>query len=83
MPPEIDGFNFASRAKTPVLMLNGRHDAIFPYETAQVPLFQLLGAAPADKKHLTYPGGHSSYGWFNEIIKEGLDWLDKYLGQAQ
>ena len=23
----------------PVLMMNGRHDAIFPYETSQVPLF--------------------------------------------
>ena len=32
MPPEIDGLNYASRVKVPVLMMNGRHDAIFPYE---------------------------------------------------
>lgn len=80
MPPEIDGLNYASRVTAPVLMLNGRNDAIFPYETAQVPLHRLLGTAPDKKRHLTFPGGHSSFGWTNEMIKEGLDWLDRWLG---
>ena len=80
MPPEIDGFNYASRTKAPVLMLNSRHDAIFPYETAQLPLYRLLGAAPDQKRHLVFPGGHSTFGWTNEYIKEGLDWLDRWLG---
>ncbi len=80
MPPEIDGFNYAPRVTAPVLMMNGRHDAIFPYETAQVPLFRVLGTAPDRKRHLVFPGGHSSFGWTNEMIKEGLDWLDRWFG---
>ena len=80
MPPEIDPLNFAPRVTQPALMLNSRHDAIFPYETAQLPLFRLLGTAPADKKHLVFPGGHSTFGWTNELIKESLDWLDRRFG---
>jgi predicted esterase len=80
MPPEIDGFNYASRVRAPVLMMNGRHDAIFPYEAAQLPLFRLLGTPPDQKRHLVFPGGHSSFGWTNELIKEGLDWLDRWFG---
>lgn len=80
MPPEIDGLNYAPRVKVPVLMLNGRHDAIFPYETSQLPLHRLLGTPPDHKRHLVFPGGHSSFGWTNELIKEGLDWLDRWLG---
>jgi predicted esterase len=80
MPPEIDGLNYASRVKVPVLMMNGRHDAIFPYETSQLPLFRLLATAPDQKRHLVFPGGHSSFGWTNELIKEGLDWLDRWFG---
>ena len=80
MPPEIAGLNYASRVKVPVLMMNGRHDAIFPYETSQQPLLRLLGTPPDQKRHLVFPGGHSSFGWTNELIKEGLDWLDRWFG---
>ena len=79
-PPEIDAINYAPRVKAPVLMMNGRHDAIFPYEPSQVPLFRLLGTPPDQKRHLVFPGGHSSFGWNNELIKEGLDWLDRWFG---
>jgi fermentation-respiration switch protein FrsA (DUF1100 family) len=79
MPPEMDAFNFAPRVTAPVLMLSGRNDPIFPYEISQVTLHRLLGAAPDKKRHLTYPGGHSSFGWTNEMIREGLDWLDRWL----
>jgi len=82
MPPEIDALNYAPRAKQPVLMMNGRHDAIFAYETSQRPLFNLFGTAAADKRHLVFPGGHSSFGWTNDLIKEGLDWLDNRFGQV-
>jgi hypothetical protein len=27
-----------------------------------------------------FPGGHSSFGWMDELIKEGLNWLDRWLG---
>jgi formylglycine-generating enzyme required for sulfatase activity/dienelactone hydrolase len=80
MPPEIDGLNYAPHVHAPVLMMNGRHDAIFPYETSQLPLLRTLGTQDADKRHLVFPGGHSSFGWSNELIKEGLDWLDQRFG---
>jgi serine/threonine protein kinase/dienelactone hydrolase len=80
MPPEIDGLHYAPRVTAPVIMLNGRNDAIFPYETAQVPLFRMLGTPAANKLHLTYPGGHSSFGWQNELIRESLNWLDRWFG---
>jgi pimeloyl-ACP methyl ester carboxylesterase len=80
MPSEIDGLHYAPRVTQPVLMLNGRNDAIFPYENAQIPLFRLLGTPAPNKQHLTFPGGHSPFGWQNELIKESLNWLDRWLG---
>jgi dienelactone hydrolase len=62
--PEIDEINFAPRVKTPVLMLNGRQDFSFPIETSQ--------------EHKIYEGGHVFP--FARIIRDTLDWLDKYLG---
>ena len=41
-------------------------------------MFELLGTPPADKKRLVFPGGHSVPR--TEMIKESLDWLDRYLG---
>jgi hypothetical protein len=61
-------------------MLNGRHDPIFPYETSQLPLLRTLGTAEADKRHATFPAGHASSGWRDQLIRESLDWLDTYLG---
>jgi formylglycine-generating enzyme required for sulfatase activity/dienelactone hydrolase len=80
MPPEIDGFNYAPRVHAPVLMMNGRHDAIFPYETSQLPLLRTFGTKDADKRHLVFPGGHSSFGWMTQLMKAGLDWLDQRFG---
>jgi hypothetical protein len=49
---EIDPFNFAPRARQPVLMLNGRDDFMRPVETSQLPLFHLLGAPQKDKRRV-------------------------------
>jgi dienelactone hydrolase len=76
--PEIDEINFAPRVKTPVLMLNGRQDFSFPIETSQEPMFRWLGTPAADKEHKIYEGGHVFP--FARIIRDTLDWLDKYLG---
>lgn len=76
--PEIDEFNFTPRVTTPVLMLNGRQDFTFPIETSQAPMFRLLGTPGADKRHSIYEGGHVFP--FSRIIKETLEWLDRYLG---
>ena len=79
-PPELDILNYAPRVNEPVLMLNGRNDAIFPYESSQVPLFDLLGTPKNLKRHNTFPGGHSSFGWNDQLIRESLDWLDQHFG---
>lgn len=80
VPTEVEAATFAPRVKAAVLMVNGRSDIRFPYETAQVPLFKLLGS-PADKKlHKTYPGGHSTLGWFNDVTRDTHDWFDKQFG---
>jgi serine/threonine protein kinase/dienelactone hydrolase len=77
-PAEVDSFHFAPRVKAPVLMVNGRDDFIFPLATSQTPLFRLLGAPPEDKRHFVVNGGHGPMN--QEIIREILAWLDRYLG---
>lgn len=78
MPPEIDPLNFASRVRIPVLMLNGRYDFVRPMDTAQLPLFRLLGSRPNEKRLVWFDSGHM--GQPNQYIKETLDWFDRYLG---
>jgi len=80
--PEVDGLNFATRVKVPVLMLNGRYDDIFPLESSQLPLFRLLGTPNRDKKHVIYEAGHAELPHQDEV-RESLDWLDKYLGPVR
>lgn len=80
LPPELQALNYAPRVKVPVLMLSGRYDPIFPFETSQVPLFKLLGTPPDQKRHLTFPAGHTSYGWRDHLDREGLEWLDRQFG---
>jgi dienelactone hydrolase len=79
----FDPFNFAPRVKIPVLMLNGKYDYIFPHETSQKPLFEALGTPPKDKRLVVYETAHSVYGYRTEMIKETLDWLDRYLGPVE
>ena len=59
-------------------MLNGKYDFFYPTETSQIPMFRFLGAPPEQKRRVVYETGHSIPR--NELIKETLDWLDKYLG---
>ena len=75
--PEVSSFNYVSRVTIPTLMLNGKYDLGCPYETTVKPMFDLLGT-PKDKKELKlYETDH----WLprNELIKETLSWLDRYL----
>jgi cephalosporin-C deacetylase-like acetyl esterase len=83
--PEVDQINFTARVTIPVLMINGRYDALFPVETSQEPMFRLLGTSKDHKRHAIFEGGgHGppsvprSY-----LIKETLDWLDRYLGPVK
>ena len=79
VPPETDPVNFVTRVKQPVPMVNGREDFDLPYESAQVPMFKMLGTADADKRHVVFEGGHIPPRP-NEVFKEILDWLDRYMG---
>ncbi len=76
--PEVHPINYVSRVKTPTLMLNGRYDSIFPYETSSKPLFDLLGTPDEHKALKIYDTDHIPP--LNESIKEILAWLDRYLG---
>ncbi len=79
--PEAEPFNFLSRVRIPVLMLNGRYDHRFPVEAAQLPFFRSLGTPEKDKKHVIYESGHAPPR--KDYIRESLDWLDKYLGPVK
>jgi formylglycine-generating enzyme required for sulfatase activity/dienelactone hydrolase len=79
LPPEISPVNFAPRIKIPILMLNGRFDLVFPLETSAKPFLELLGTPEKDKSLKLYETSHSV--WLkNEVIRDELDFLDKYLG---
>jgi hypothetical protein len=79
--PEVEAVNFAPRAKLPVLMLNGRFDFFLPEETTQVPMFRLFGAPDAQKRRVVYDTGHNIPR--PDLIRESLDWLDRYLGPVR
>ena len=83
--PEADSFNFAKHVTIPVLMLGGQYDYDFPLEISQRPLFNLLGTPAADKRHVVYDGvGHDiPTTRRNDMIRETLAWLDKYLGPVR
>ena len=75
--PEADEFNFAPRSTIPTLMANGRYDYDCPLEANQNPMFRALGTPDKDKRHIVYESGHV---FSNDLlIKDVLDWLDRYL----
>jgi dienelactone hydrolase len=79
--PEVEAINFAPRAKTPVLMLNGRFDFFLPEDKTQVPMFDLFGASAKDKRRIVYDTGHNIPR--PELIRESLAWFDAYLGPVR
>ena len=80
LPPELDAATYAPRVKAAVAMINGRSDLRFPLETSQEPLFKLLGSPTGKKIHKTFPGGHSTLGWFDDVTRETHDWFDRQFG---
>jgi dienelactone hydrolase/tRNA A-37 threonylcarbamoyl transferase component Bud32 len=79
--PEVDPFNFVSRITIPVLMLNGRLDPYFPLETSQRPMFEMLGTPATQKRQVIYEVGH--FVPRDQLVKETLDWYDRYLGPVK
>ncbi len=80
-PPQTNLINYLPRAKTPVLLLNGRYDLIFPYESNAKIMYEKMGTRKEDKEQLLYDSAHAIPR--NELIKETLRWLDKYLGPVR
>jgi len=78
LPPQVDPFNFAPRVSVPTLMVNGERDFSYPLETSQRPLFRAIGVASADKRHTVLEGGHLPPD-MHAIMREVLDWFDRYL----
>jgi len=78
--PESDTFNFVTRVQMPVLMINGEYDTIAPKATSGLPLYEWLGTAPEHKKMYLAPSSH--FMPKDVLIRETLDWFDRYLGEA-
>jgi len=76
--PEVDEVHYARRVDIPILMLNGKYDFFFPYETSQLPFFELL-ATPDDQKKLVVDEGSHAFPP-TALAREALAWLDQYLG---
>jgi dienelactone hydrolase/tRNA A-37 threonylcarbamoyl transferase component Bud32 len=76
--PEEDAVNFLPHIRIPVLMLSGRFDSVFPFETSQQPFLRLLGTPAADKRQILFDGGH--FLPRTMMVAESLKWLDHYLG---
>ena len=80
--PEANPAHFAPRSTVPTLMINGRDDFMLSVQQAQRPLFELLGAPTDHKRHVIIDGGHIPSDR-SEMIREILDWLDRYLGPVR
>jgi formylglycine-generating enzyme required for sulfatase activity/predicted Ser/Thr protein kinase len=82
MPAEFNPIHFAPRAKEPTLLIGGRYDFIGPVETSQLPLLRRLGAPDEHKRLALFDSGHVVYPG-PEMMKEVLDWFDRYLGPVR
>jgi dipeptidyl aminopeptidase/acylaminoacyl peptidase len=80
-PQAEQPYNYAPRIMQPVLMLNGRWD-IYVSPASQQRLFDLLGASPSDKRLVQYDAGHGILPQ-NQLVRETLDWFDRYLGPTR
>ena len=77
--PEIDPVNALPRVHQPTLMFSGEFDSIVPLANAKR-YFSLIGAPPADKRHVIVTGGH--FVPRELLIREVLDWLDARVGRV-
>ncbi|HEU4926945.1 MAG TPA: protein kinase [Vicinamibacterales bacterium] len=80
-PPEVHPTNFAPEVRVPVLLINGKDDFQAP-PAAQARLLELLGTPAEQKKAVLLDGGHVPND-FRGLVREALDWFDKYLGPVK
>ena len=60
-------------------MLNGSYDYLYPVQTHQLPLFELLATPDDRKRHVQYQAGHNPMPR-GPAIRETIDWFDEHLG---
>ncbi len=82
LPTEIDLLNFVPRMRAPTLIVAGINDFQVPLESSQRPLFRLLPMPAERKRHASYDGGHLP-NQINDLIREVLDWYDRFLGPVR
>jgi hypothetical protein len=82
LPAEIHPVNFAPGAKEPTLPIAGRYDFFGRSETTDHALLRLLGAPEQHKRLALFDTGHVVHPG-PEMIKEVLDWFDRYLGPVR
>ena len=75
--PEVDPVNSLPRVRVPTLMFSGEFDPMVPRENA-TRYFALIGTPDARKRQVWAIGGHFVPRAL--VIRETLDWLDRYLG---
>jgi eukaryotic-like serine/threonine-protein kinase len=75
--PPANPLHALPRVSVPVLLLSGEFDSTAPLENARR-YFELIGTPEPDKRHVIAPGGH--FVPRELLVRETLDWLDKYLG---
>jgi eukaryotic-like serine/threonine-protein kinase len=82
-PREVDSWNFAPRSRVPTLMVNGRHDATYRFESNVTVLFKAFGTPDADKKIESFDGGHRNPVTRPDLLGAIIGWFDRYLGPVQ
>ena len=82
-PREVDSWNFAPRCRVPTLMVNGKQDVLYPYESNAKVLFKSLGTRAEDKKIVSFDGGHRNPVTRPDLLGAIIAWFDRYLGPVQ
>jgi hypothetical protein len=77
LSPAVDPVNALPRIEVPTLLMSGELDPYISPDEARRS-FALLGADPSDKKHVWGQGTH--FIPRDQMIRETLEWLDKYFG---
>lgn len=75
--PQVDPLNSLPRIPVPTLMFSGEFDPMVTRGDAEK-YFELIGVPDDEKRHVWARGGH--YIPRDLLIRESLDWLDRYLG---
>ncbi len=52
-------------------------------QTSQLPLLRILGTREQDKKHVLFEAVHEVVAVRTQVIREMLDWLDRYIGPVR